>query len=88
MHERHGERQETGTPPTVARFYDTVRSGALSAAALAHGDADIGQECVLTPDEIFALARRAGITATVHPAVRHRKAAADAAEPVPRTIKS
>jgi SAM-dependent methyltransferase len=47
----------------VARFYDTVRSGALSAAALAHGDADIGQECVLTPDEILALARRAGITA-------------------------
>lgn len=63
MHERHSERQETGTPPTVARFYDTVRSGGLSAAALAHGDADIGQECVLTPDEILALARRAGITA-------------------------
>jgi SAM-dependent methyltransferase len=53
----------THTDPAVARFYDTVRSGTLSAAALAHGAADIGQECVLTPEAILAFARRVGITA-------------------------
>jgi len=57
--EQHG----TGTTPAVAHFYNTLRSGALSAAALAHGDANIGQECVLTPEEILTFARRAGITA-------------------------
>ena len=56
--EQHG----TGTTPAVAHFYNTLRSGALSAAALAHGDANIGQECVLTPEEILTFARRAGIT--------------------------
>jgi hypothetical protein len=47
----------------VARFYDTLRSSPLSAAALVHGEAYIGQECVLTPEEIAAFARQAGITA-------------------------
>jgi sarcosine/dimethylglycine N-methyltransferase len=47
----------------TARFYDALRSSGLSAAALAHGEAYIGQECLLTPDEIADLARRAGVTA-------------------------
>jgi sarcosine/dimethylglycine N-methyltransferase len=47
----------------AARFYDALRSSGLSAAALVHGEAYIGQECLLTPDEIADLARRAGITA-------------------------
>ena len=47
----------------AARFYDALRSSGLSAAALAHGEAYIGQECLLTPDEIADLARWAGITA-------------------------
>jgi SAM-dependent methyltransferase len=47
----------------AGRFYDALRSSGSSAAALAHGPASIGQECVLTVDEIAALARRAGITA-------------------------
>jgi sarcosine/dimethylglycine N-methyltransferase len=47
----------------AARFYDALRSSGLSAAALAHGEAYIGQECLLTPGEIADLARRAGITA-------------------------
>ena len=63
MHEHDSEHHGTGTTPAVARFYDTLRSGALSAAALAHGDANIGQECVLTPEEILDFARRVGITA-------------------------
>lgn len=63
MQERDREQQGTGTHLAVARFYDTLRSGTLSAAALAHGDADIGQECLLTPEEILDLARRVGITA-------------------------
>ena len=54
---------ETAAPPAVARFYDTLRSGSLSTAALVHGDADIGQECLLTPAEILDFACRAGITA-------------------------
>src|SRR5262249_44033196 len=57
------EPHEAGTTPAVARFYDTLRSGDLSAAALAHGDANIGQECLLTPEEILDFARRVGITA-------------------------
>jgi sarcosine/dimethylglycine N-methyltransferase len=44
-------------------FYDTIRRGGLPSAALAHGDAYIGQECLLTPDEIADFALRAGITA-------------------------
>jgi hypothetical protein len=63
MHEHDSAPHGTRTDPAVARFYDTVRSGTLSAAALAHGDADIGQACVLTPEEILAFARRVGITA-------------------------
>jgi cyclopropane fatty-acyl-phospholipid synthase-like methyltransferase len=47
----------------AGRFYDALRSSGLSAAALAHGAASIGQECLLTADEIAALARRAGIIA-------------------------
>jgi sarcosine/dimethylglycine N-methyltransferase len=46
----------------AGRFYDALRSSGLSSAALAHGAASIGQECLLTVDEIAALARRAGIT--------------------------
>jgi SAM-dependent methyltransferase len=63
MPEHDTEPHGTGTTPAVARFYDTLRRGALSAAALAHGTADIGQECVLTPEAILAFARRVGITA-------------------------
>jgi sarcosine/dimethylglycine N-methyltransferase len=44
-------------------FYDTLRRGGLPSAALAHGEAYIGQECLLTPEEIAAFAQRAGITA-------------------------
>jgi sarcosine/dimethylglycine N-methyltransferase len=47
----------------AGNFYDTLRRSGLSAAALAHGEAYIGQECLLTPDEIADFARRAGITA-------------------------
>jgi cyclopropane fatty-acyl-phospholipid synthase-like methyltransferase len=47
----------------VARFYDAVRQSEFSAAALAHGEASIGQECMLTPEEIAAFAQQAGITA-------------------------
>jgi sarcosine/dimethylglycine N-methyltransferase len=54
-------------PKTVGNeagyLYDTLRRGGVSAAALAHGEAYIGQECLLTPEEIAALAQRAGITA-------------------------
>jgi cyclopropane fatty-acyl-phospholipid synthase-like methyltransferase len=47
----------------VGQFYDALRSSELSAAALAHGEAYIGQECLLTPDEIVDWARQAGVTA-------------------------
>ena len=63
MHKHDSEPHGTSTTPAVARFYDTLRRDALSAAALAHGDANIGQECLLTPDEIADVARRAGVTA-------------------------
>ncbi len=46
----------------AGRFYDALRSSGLSSAALAHGEAYIGQECLLTSDEIEAFGRRAGIT--------------------------
>ena len=46
----------------VAHFYDNLRRSALSSAALAHGEAYIGQECLLTPEEILHFARQAGIT--------------------------
>ena len=46
----------------VARFYDNLRRSALSAAALAHGDAYVGQECLLTPEEMLSFACQAGIT--------------------------
>ena len=47
----------------VARFYDNLRHSALSAAALAHGEAYVGQKCLLTPEEMLSFARQAGITA-------------------------
>ncbi len=47
----------------TARFYDALRTGGLSSAALAFGDRYIGQECLLTADEIETFARRAGIAA-------------------------
>lgn len=47
----------------AGRFYDALRSSGLSSAVLAHGAASIGQECLLTADEIATLARRAGIAA-------------------------
>jgi cyclopropane fatty-acyl-phospholipid synthase-like methyltransferase len=47
----------------VARFYDAARASPLSAAALIHGEAYIGQECTLTAEEIAAFAGQAGITA-------------------------
>jgi cyclopropane fatty-acyl-phospholipid synthase-like methyltransferase len=47
----------------AGRFYDSLRSSGLSSAELAHGDAYIGQECVLSPEEIAAFAGRAGISA-------------------------
>jgi cyclopropane fatty-acyl-phospholipid synthase-like methyltransferase len=63
MPEHDSEHHGADTTPAVARFYDTLRSGSLSTAALVHGDADIGQECLLTPEEILDFARRAGMTA-------------------------
>ena len=59
------EEREMTDSAAAARFYDALRSRALSAVALAqaHGEAYIGQECVLTPDEIADLARRAGVSA-------------------------
>ena len=47
----------------TGRFYDAVRAGGVSPAALAYGHAYIGQECVLTADEILIFARRIGIEA-------------------------
>jgi hypothetical protein len=57
------EEREITDSAAVVRFYDAVRSSMLSAAALAHGEASIGQECLLAPDEIADLARQAGGTA-------------------------
>src|SRR5438132_4861875 len=45
------------------RFYDALRATGLSVAALAYDDAYIGQECLLTADEISTFAVRAGIGA-------------------------
>jgi hypothetical protein len=57
------EEQETKSAVEAGRFYDVIRRSGLSSAALAHGEAYIGQECLLTPEEIADFARRAGITA-------------------------
>jgi sarcosine/dimethylglycine N-methyltransferase len=57
------EEREITDSAAVVRFYDAVRRSPLSAAALAHGEASIGQECLLTPDERADLARRARGTA-------------------------
>jgi len=56
------EEQETGDAAATGRFYDALWSSGLSSAALVHGTAYIGQECVLTAEEIAGFARRAGIT--------------------------
>src|SRR5262245_47732645 len=55
--------QAGGAAPDAGGFYDALRSSGLSSAALAFGDAYVGQECLLTADEIGAFARRAGIVA-------------------------
>jgi hypothetical protein len=52
-----------GEPAAAGRFYDGLRASGLSSAALAFRDAYIGQECLLTADEIGDFARRAGIEA-------------------------
>lgn len=57
-----GEQKPVDTAD-AGHFYDTLRRGGLSSAALAHGEVYIGQECLLTPEEIVDFARRAGITA-------------------------
>jgi sarcosine/dimethylglycine N-methyltransferase len=59
-----GESAESDAAST-GRFYDALRGSGLSVAALAHGDAYIGQECLLTADEIWTFALRAGIGAGV-----------------------
>jgi hypothetical protein len=53
---RHGNEVAAG------QFYDALWSSELSAAALVHGSASVGQECLLTSEEILAFARRAGVT--------------------------
>jgi cyclopropane fatty-acyl-phospholipid synthase-like methyltransferase len=57
------EERESTDSAAVVRCYDAVRRSPLSAAALAHGEASIGQACLLAPDAIADLARRAGVTA-------------------------
>jgi len=52
---RHGDDGAAG------EFYNALWSSELSAAALVHGSAYVGQECLLTSDDILAFARRAGI---------------------------
>jgi len=49
--------------PDAGAFYDAIWSGGPSVSALVHGVGFIGQESLLTGDEITAFARRAGITA-------------------------
>jgi cyclopropane fatty-acyl-phospholipid synthase-like methyltransferase len=50
-------------PRGVGRFYDRFRGPGPSSAALGHDESHVGQECLLTTDEILAFARRAGISA-------------------------
>jgi sarcosine/dimethylglycine N-methyltransferase len=57
------EEREITDSAAAGRFYDALRSSGLSAAALAHGEAYVGQECLLTPDEMVDWTRRAGVTA-------------------------
>jgi len=57
------EERETTDAAAAGRFYDALWSSGLSSSALVHGQAYVGQECLLTADEIVAFARRAGITA-------------------------
>src|SRR6266849_4296289 len=52
-----------GEAASAGRFYDALRASGLSPAALAYGDAYIGQECALTADEILTFARRIGVGA-------------------------
>jgi cyclopropane fatty-acyl-phospholipid synthase-like methyltransferase len=48
---------------SVGQFYDAAWGTGPSLAALAHGEGHIGQECLLTADEIQDFARQAGIAA-------------------------
>jgi aspartate aminotransferase-like enzyme len=54
------EEREITDSAAVVRFYDAVRSNTWSAVALAHGETSIGQECLLTLNEIADLVRQAG----------------------------
>lgn len=52
------------TSEDVGRFYDDMWQDGFSPGGLAHGEAYIGQECLLSADEIVALARLAEINDT------------------------
>ena len=47
----------------AASFYDALRSGSVSSAALGYGGDFVGQECTLLPREMLIFARRAGVAA-------------------------
>ena len=47
----------------AASFYDALRSGSVSSAALGYGGDFVGQECTLLPREMLIFARRAGVGA-------------------------
>ena len=47
----------------AASFYDALRSGSVSSAALGYGGDFVGQECTLLPREMLTFARRAGVGA-------------------------
>lgn len=51
--------QEAGA--AAASFYDALRSGSLSSAALGYAGDFVGQECTLLPREMLTFARRAGV---------------------------
>lgn len=53
-------------PYEVGQFYDAMWQPALSFGALAYGAAHIGQECLLTADEILALAQIAAISSSTY----------------------
>ena len=45
----------------AASFYDALRSGSRSSAALGYAGDFVGQECTLLPREMLIFARRAGV---------------------------
>ena len=45
----------------MASFYDALRSGSRSSAALGYAGDFVGQECTLLPREMLIFARRAGV---------------------------